>query len=105
MLWALQSADTSEFLAGSIELSEVLFVKKKGLYSFSVHVYPILNQNNAVDTFKRRDSVDLVIQCETTDQRESWVAELKLLVTYPMEPIHGLSSCALVASLTTCKRG
>ena len=74
-------------LVGSISIQDILFIKKKGLFSFTVHSYPIKQTNE--DGITRREDFSICIQCETTEQLESWFSELSLLVPPHLEPIAG----------------
>lgn len=88
-------------LEGSISIQDILFVKKRGLYSFTVHSYPIKQTNE--EGITRREECSICIQCETTEHRESWFSELSLLVPPHLEPIAGWNSI-LIFIFTLIKR-
>lgn len=73
---------------GSLNVKDILFVKKRGNNCFSIHAFPKANLVPA-ENFVKREEKSMYIQCETNAQRDMWVEELNLVVPFHIEPIQG----------------
>ena len=69
-------------------MEDILYIKKKGLHSFSLQAFPEVKRATE-DGVTHREGFSISVKCETTEQRDSWINEMNVLIPSHLEPIEG----------------